>query len=61
MPGDRIEDELVEAAAQLRDAREHLVLVMQKARDAGWSYRDIADRVGLSHETVRAMTTRQGS
>lgn len=58
---DALTRELEESADRLRDAREHLVEVMLRARDAGMSYREIAERVGLSHETVRAMTTRQES
>lgn len=61
MPMSDAARELDQAAQRLREARIHLVDVMRRARAAGMSYRDISDRVGLSHETVRAMTREENT
>lgn len=61
MQPDALIRDLEDAAQRLQDARDHLVAVMLRARDAGLSLREIADHVGVSHETVRAMLTRQDS
>ena len=55
MPLSDVERDLEQARRAMESARANLVRAMRRARAAGMTYRAIADRVGLAHETVRRM------